>query len=52
MIAPVFADAKFNRHCDRFLRRGRSAAHSQCRLITATHKLLKFWRHTTAPTPA
>ena len=26
MIEPVFADTKFNRRCDRFQRRGRSAA--------------------------
>ena len=52
MIEPVFADTKFNRRCDRFHRRGRSAARSEWRLITATHNLLKLWRHTTAPMPA
>jgi DDE family transposase len=52
MIEPVFADAKFNRRCDRFQRRGRSAVRSEWRLITATHNLLKLWRHTMAPTPA
>ena len=52
MIEPVFADTKFNRRCDRFQRRGRSAARSEWRLITATHNLLKLWRHTTAPLPA
>ena len=52
MIEPVFADTKFNRRCDRFQRRGRSAARSEWRLITATHNLLKLWRHTTAPMPA
>jgi transposase len=52
MIEPVFADAKYNRRCDRLQRRGRSAARSQWRLITATHNLLKLWRHTTAPMPA
>jgi hypothetical protein len=52
MIEPVFADAKFNRRCDRFLRRGRSAARSEWRLIAATHNLLMLWRHTTAPMPA
>jgi hypothetical protein len=52
MIEPVFADAKFNRRCDRFQRRGRSAVRSEWRLITATHNLLKLWRHTTAPIPA
>jgi transposase len=45
MIEPVFADAKFNRRCDRFLRRGRSAARSEWRLITATGNLLKLHRH-------
>ena len=52
MIEPVFADTKFNRRCDRLQRRGRSAARSEWRLITATHNLLKLWRHTTAPMPA
>src|SRR5215210_446481 len=52
MIEPVFADTKFNRRCDRFQRRGRSAVRSEWRLITATHNLLKLWRHTTAPMPA
>ena len=41
----VFADTKFNRRCDRFQRRGRSAARSEWRLITATHNLLKLHRH-------
>ena len=52
MIEPIFADTKFNRRCDRFQRRGRSAARSEWRLITATHNLLKLWRHTNAPMPA
>ena len=52
MIEPVFADTKFNRRCDRFQRRGRSAARSEWRLIAATHNLLKLWRHSTAPMPA
>src|SRR4051812_3142234 len=52
MIEPVFADTKFNRRCDRFQRRGRSAARSEWRLIAATHNLLKLWRHSTAPVPA
>ena len=49
MIEPVFADTKFNRRIDRFQRRGRAAARSEWRLITATHNLLKLWRHTSAP---
>jgi transposase len=52
MIEPVFADTKFNRRIDRFLRRGRSAARSEWRLATAAHNLLKLWRHTTAPATA
>ena len=45
MIEPVFADTKFNRKIDRFLRRGRAACRSEWRLITATHNLLKLHRH-------
>jgi transposase len=52
MIEPGFADTKFNRRIDRFLRRGRSAARSEWRLATAAHNLLKLWRHTTAPATA
>jgi transposase len=52
MIEPVFADTKFYRRADRFLRRGRAAARSEWRLITATSNLLKLWRHTAAPATA
>jgi transposase len=52
MIEPVFADTKFNRKIDRFQRRGRAACRSDWRLITATHNLLKLWRHSTAPIAA
>ena len=45
MIEPVFGDMKFNRRIDRFLRRGRAAARSEWRLITATHNLMKLHRH-------
>ena len=45
MIEPVFADTKYNRRIDRFLRRGRSAARSEWRLITASGNLLKLHRH-------
>jgi hypothetical protein len=45
MIEPVFAHTKFNRGMDRFQRRGRSAARSEWRLITATHNLHKLHRH-------
>ena len=47
MIEPVFAHIKHNRHADHFQRRGRSACRSEWRLITATHNLLKLWRHQT-----
>jgi hypothetical protein len=52
MIEPVFANTKFNRRYDRFLRRGRSACRSEWRLINATHNLLKLYKHTTGPLPA
>ena len=48
MIEPIFADTKFNRRIDRFLRRGRSAARSEWRLTNTAHNLLKLWRHGTA----
>jgi hypothetical protein len=51
-IEPVFANTKFNRRIDRFLRRGRAAARSEWRLTNAAHNLLKLWRHTTAPAAA
>jgi transposase len=51
MIEPIFAQTKFNRRCDRFQRRGRAACRSEWRLITATHNLLKLWRHHGAPMP-
>ena len=52
MIEPVFANTKFNRGIDRFHRRGRSAARSQSRLITATHNLLKLHKHQIAAAAA
>lgn len=52
MIEPVFANTKFNRRIDRFQRRGRSAARSEWRLITATHNLLKLHKHQAALTAA
>jgi transposase len=45
MIEPVFGQTKFNRGIDRFQRRGRAAARSEWRLITATHNLLKLHQH-------
>jgi hypothetical protein len=52
MIEPVFGQTKFNRRIDRFHRRGRHAARTEWRLITATHNLLKLYRHSLATTPA
>ena len=52
MIEPVFADTKFNRRIDHFQRRGRSACRSERRLITATHNLMKRFRHRIAPAAA
>jgi transposase len=52
MIEPVFGHTKFNRRIDRFQRRGRSAARSEWRLITATHNLLKLHRHSIAAAAA
>jgi len=49
-IAPVFGQIKYNRHIDRFMRRGRAAAQSEWRLVTATHNLLKLHSHWTAST--
>jgi transposase len=46
-IEPVFGQIKYNRHIDRFMRRGRAAAHSEWRLVTATHNLLKLHTHWT-----
>jgi hypothetical protein len=50
-IEPVFGQIKHNRHIDRFMRRGRSAARSESRPVTATHNLLKLHSHWIA-TPA
>jgi hypothetical protein len=44
-IEPVFGQIKYNRHIDRFMRRGRAAAQSEWRLVTATHNLLKLHTH-------
>ena len=45
MIEPVFAQTKHNRGIDQFQRRGRAAAYSEWRLITATHNLMKLHKH-------
>jgi transposase len=44
MVEPVFGQIKDGRKCDRFMRRGHSAARCEWRLIAATHNLLKLWR--------
>jgi Transposase DDE domain len=49
-IEPVFGQIKHNRRIDRFMRRGRAAAQSEWRLITATHNLLKLHSHWVANT--
>jgi hypothetical protein len=49
-VEPVFGQIKYNRHIDRFMRRGRSAALSEWRLVTATHNLLKLHSHWTIST--
>jgi transposase len=48
MIEPVFGHTKFNQRIERFQRRGRAAARSEWRLITATHNLRKLHTHTLA----
>jgi transposase len=47
-VEPVFAQMKFNRRLDRFMRRGRAPCRSEWRLIAATHNLLKLHGHQTA----
>jgi len=47
-VEPVYGQIKYNRHIDRFMRRGRAAAQSEWRLVTATHNLLKLHSHWTA----
>ena len=49
-IEPVFGQIKYNRQIDRFMRRGRAAAQSEWRLVTATHNLLKLHSHWIAST--
>jgi hypothetical protein len=45
ILEPVFAQTKHNRRITQFQRRGRSAARSEWRLITATHNLMKLHKH-------
>ncbi len=49
-IEPVYGQIKYNRRIDHFMRRGRSAAQSEWRLVTATHNLLKLHNHCIANT--
>lgn len=52
MVEPVFAQTKHNRRISQFQRRGRSAARSEWRLITATHNLMKLHKHQIATASA
>jgi transposase len=49
-VEPVYGQIKYNRRIDRFMRRGRAAALSEWRLVTATHNLLKLHSHGIAKT--
>jgi transposase len=49
-VEPVYGQIKYNRHIDRFMRRGRAAAQSEWRLVTATHNMLKLHSHWIANT--
>jgi transposase len=49
-VEPVYGQIKHNRRIDRFMRRGRAAAQSEWRLVTATHNLLKLHSHWIANT--
>ena len=51
-IEPMFGHTKHNRGMSRFHRRGRSAARTEWRLITATHNLMKLHSHTLAAATA
>ena len=44
IVEPVFAQTKFIRRTDRFLRRGLAACQAEWQLIATTHNLLKLWR--------
>jgi len=51
-VEPMFGHTKHNRGMGRFHRRGRSAARTEWRLITATHNLTKLHSHTLAAAAA
>jgi hypothetical protein len=44
-VEPVYGQIKYNRHIDRFMRRGRAAAQSEWQLVAATHNLLRLHAH-------
>ncbi len=44
-VEPVYGQIKYNRHIDKFMRRGRAAAQSEWRLVAATHNILKLHSH-------
>jgi hypothetical protein len=44
-VEPVYGQIKHNRRIDRFMPRGRAAAQSEWRLVTATHNILKLHSH-------
>jgi hypothetical protein len=50
-LVPFFGDAPIAAITPGQIR-GRAAARTEWRLITATHNLLKLWRHTIATQPA
>ena len=45
LVEPVYAHTKHTRGITRFARRGLTAANHEWKLITATHNLLKLYRH-------
>jgi transposase len=51
-VEPMFGHTKHNRGMSRFHRRGRLAARTEWRLITATHNLMKLHGHTQASATA
>jgi transposase len=51
-VEPMFGHTKHNRGMSRFHRRGRSAARTEWRLITATHNLMKLHNQTLAAAAA
>ena len=46
LIEPVFGQTKDARGARRFMRRGKSAAQSEWKLLMGTHNLLKLYRQT------